>query len=90
MERYNHKVVENYWQNIWQENNTFKTTADKSKKKFYALEMKEREKELNQESLLMIQHFLMSKIVKRSHLFYFGIPNFDESKTLTFKEAFSS
>ena len=39
MERYNHKVVENYWQNIWQENNTFKTTADKSKKKFYCLEM---------------------------------------------------
>lgn len=48
------------------------------------------EKELNQDSLLMIQHFLLSKIVKRSHLFYFGIPNFDESKTLTFKEAFSS
>ena len=39
MERYNHKVVENYWQNIWQENKTFKTTADKSKKKFYCLEM---------------------------------------------------
>ena len=39
MERYNHKVVENYWQNIWQKNNTFKTTADKSKKKFYCLEM---------------------------------------------------
>ena len=39
MERYNHKVVESYWQNIWQKNNTFKTTADKSKKKFYCLEM---------------------------------------------------
>ena len=39
MERYNHKVVENYWQNFWKENNTFKTSTDKSKKKFYCLEM---------------------------------------------------
>ncbi|MDA9138118.1 leucine--tRNA ligase, partial [Candidatus Pelagibacter ubique] len=39
MERYNHKLVENYWQNFWKENNTFKTSIDKSKKKFYCLEM---------------------------------------------------
>ena len=39
MERYNHKVVENYWQNFWKKNNTFKTSTDKSKKKFYCLEM---------------------------------------------------
>ena len=39
MERYNHKVVEDYWQDIWQKNNTFKTTVNKSKKKFYCLEM---------------------------------------------------
>jgi leucyl-tRNA synthetase len=39
MERYNHKVVESYWQNFWKENNTFKTKVDKSKKKFYCLEM---------------------------------------------------
>ncbi|MDC0889754.1 leucine--tRNA ligase [Candidatus Pelagibacter ubique] len=39
MERYNHKLVENYWQNFWEENNTFKTSIDKSKKKFYCLEM---------------------------------------------------
>ena len=39
MERYNHKIVENYWQNFWQKNNSFKTTTDKSKKKFYCLEM---------------------------------------------------
>ena len=39
MERYNHKVVESYWQNFWEENNTFKTKVDKSKKKFYCLEM---------------------------------------------------
>ena len=39
MERYNFKSIENYWQKYWEENNSFKTTLDKSKKKFYCLEM---------------------------------------------------
>ena len=39
MERYNFKKVEKYWQDFWEKNNTFKTTADKTKKKFYCLEM---------------------------------------------------
>ena len=39
MERYNFKSIEQYWQNYWQENNTFKTVTDKNKKKFYCLEM---------------------------------------------------
>ena len=39
MERYNFKIIENKWQKIWDKNNTFKTTKDKNKKKFYCLEM---------------------------------------------------
>ena len=39
MERYNFKKVEKYWQDFWEKNNTFKTTANKTKKKFYCLEM---------------------------------------------------
>tara|TARA_B100002019_G_scaffold287410_1_gene299349 strand:- start:332 stop:2869 length:2538 start_codon:yes stop_codon:yes gene_type:complete len=39
VERYNFKIVEDKWQRIWQENKTFKTQRDKSKKKFYCLEM---------------------------------------------------
>ena len=39
MERYNFKKVENYWRDHWEKNNSFKTTIDKSKKKFYCLEM---------------------------------------------------
>ena len=39
MEIYNFKKVEKYWQDFWKKNNTFKTTADKTKKKFYCLEM---------------------------------------------------
>ena len=39
MERYNFKKTENYWQKYWEENNFFKTKADKNKKKFYCLEM---------------------------------------------------
>ena len=39
MERYNFKKVEKYWQDFWEKNNTFKTTSDKTKKKFYCLEM---------------------------------------------------
>ena len=39
MERYNFKTIENYWQDFWRKNNFFKTKIDKSKKKFYCLEM---------------------------------------------------
>ena len=39
MERYNFKVIEKKWQNHWEKNHTFKTHLDKSKKKFYCLEM---------------------------------------------------
>jgi len=37
--RYNFKVVEEKWQKSWEENKTFATKIDKSKKKFYCLEM---------------------------------------------------
>ena len=39
MERYNIKAVEKKWQNFWSKNNTHKAEKDKSKKKFYCLEM---------------------------------------------------
>ncbi len=39
MDRYNFKVVEKKWQAHWDENKNFKTKLDKSKKKFYCLEM---------------------------------------------------
>ncbi len=39
MERYNFKSVEQKWQQIWEENNTFSTKTDTKKKKFYCLEM---------------------------------------------------
>ncbi len=39
MDRYNFKIIEEKWQNFWEKNKTFKTKADKSKKKFYCLEM---------------------------------------------------
>ena len=39
MERYNFKLIENKWQKLWESNKTFATTIDKSKKKFYCLEM---------------------------------------------------
>ena len=39
MERYNFKKVEEKWQNFWSKNNSFLTTVDKNKKKFYCLEM---------------------------------------------------
>ena len=39
MERYNFKTVEENWQNHWEKNKTFSTKLDKSKKKFYCLEM---------------------------------------------------
>ena len=39
MERYNFKEVENKWQKYWHENRSFETKIDKSKQKFYCLEM---------------------------------------------------
>ena len=39
MERYNFKTVEENWQKHWEKNKTFSTKLDKSKKKFYCLEM---------------------------------------------------
>ena len=39
MERYNFKSVESKWQKFWDENKSFKTSSDKTKKKFYCLEM---------------------------------------------------
>ena len=39
MSRYNFKLVEKKWQKFWEENKTFKVTVDKTKKKFYCLEM---------------------------------------------------
>ena len=39
MERYNFKDVEIKWQNFWEKEKTFATILDKSKKKFYCLEM---------------------------------------------------
>ena len=37
--RYNHKVVEKKWQDVWSRNKIFQTSRDKSKEKFYVLEM---------------------------------------------------
>ena len=37
--RYNHKTIENKWQEIWSEKEVFKTKKDKSKEKYYVLEM---------------------------------------------------
>ena len=39
MERYNFKIVEEKWQKFWNQNKTFSTKVDKTKKKFYCLEM---------------------------------------------------
>ena len=39
MERYNFKTIENKWQKIWDQNNSFKSKIDLSKPKFYCLEM---------------------------------------------------
>jgi len=39
MERYNFKFVENKWQKFWEQNKFFKSQIDKTKKKFYCLEM---------------------------------------------------
>ena len=37
--RYNFKVIENKWQSFWLKNKSFKTSINKSKKRFYCLEM---------------------------------------------------
>jgi len=39
VDRYNFKIVEKKWQKIWEEKKSFSTKVDKSKKKFYCLEM---------------------------------------------------
>jgi len=39
LNRYNFKVVEEKWQNFWIKNKSFQTVPDKSRKKFYCLEM---------------------------------------------------
>jgi len=39
MERYNIKVVEKKWQDIWSQKKTYSVVIDKNKKKFYCLEM---------------------------------------------------
>ena len=39
MDRYNFKEFENKWQKLWEEKKIFQTNLDKSKKKFYCLEM---------------------------------------------------
>ena len=39
MDRYNFKNIENKWQQFWEKEKTFSTKIDKSKKKFYCLEM---------------------------------------------------
>lgn len=36
---FNHQEIEKKWQKFWEENKTFKTTEDKGKRKFYALDM---------------------------------------------------
>ena len=39
MDRYNFKIIEKKWQKFWDDNKVFSTKVDKSKKKFYCLEM---------------------------------------------------
>ncbi len=39
MERYNFKKIETKWQTLWKKEKTFSTKLDKTKKKFYCLEM---------------------------------------------------
>ncbi|MCC3358020.1 leucine--tRNA ligase [Bacillus sp. REN16] len=36
---FNHQQIEKKWQQHWEQNKTFKTTEDKGKRKFYALDM---------------------------------------------------
>ena len=39
MERYNFKEIESKWQKLWEKEKTFSTKIDRTKKKFYCLEM---------------------------------------------------
>ena len=39
MERYNFKTIENKWQKIWDKNKSFETKINRTKPKFYCLEM---------------------------------------------------
>ena len=39
MQRYNFKIVEEKWQQNWEKQKIFSTKVDKTKKKFYCLEM---------------------------------------------------
>ncbi len=39
LERYNAPEREKHWQRIWQEQETFLTSADRNKPKYYVLEM---------------------------------------------------
>ena len=39
MERYNFKTIENKWQKVWDNNKSFQTKIDRTKPKFYCLEM---------------------------------------------------
>ncbi len=39
MDRYNFKIIEEKWQKFWEAKKVFSTKVDKSKKKFYCLEM---------------------------------------------------
>ena len=39
MTRYNFRIIEEKWQSYWIKNNSFKSSIDKKKKKFYCLEM---------------------------------------------------
>jgi leucyl-tRNA synthetase len=39
VDRYNFKIIEHKWQKFWNDNKVFSTKLDKSKKKFYCLEM---------------------------------------------------
>ena len=36
---YNFSEIEKKWQNYWKDNSTYKTEEDKSKKKYYVLDM---------------------------------------------------
>ena len=38
-EKYNFKEIEKKWQDYWEQNQLFKCTEDKTKKKYYVLEM---------------------------------------------------
>ena len=39
MNRYNFNIIEPKWQKYWEDNSTFQSKTDKTKKKFYCLEM---------------------------------------------------